>query len=198
MDIKADIERVRSLMNTLQNWDAIVEEKRLDAIWGHSCGIDNIKVQTTKKIDRMENAILDAQEMEERRGAIFAQYWEEKEAVMQIIEQYAKIDDLTTLHRYVIGCELSQIPLTGKQKNPQNAVNSAMKRLQATIDREEEIARQSQAVQNLIRGGEKKCKHCETGFIKYKKEEADRFIFVCTGCGRRLKADKIGAQAKGA
>lgn len=29
-------------------------------------------------------------------------------------------------------------------------------------------------------------------------EEADRFIFVCTGCGRRLKADKIGTQAKGA
>ena len=194
MDIKACIERVRNYMDTLQNWDLIVKEKRLDAIWGHGCGFNDMKVQTTKQYDRMENAIIEAQELEERRRKIVEQYWEEKEALKQIIEQYARIEDITTLYMYAIGTALSEIPLIGKQENPQKCVDAAIKRLQKTIDREEEIARQPKTVQALIRGGKKQCKYCGTGFIKYKKEEKDRFIFICTGCGKKLKADKIGAK----
>lgn len=194
MDIKSDIEKVRSLVKTLQNWDSIVKEKQLDAIWGHSSGFDSTKVQTYRIIDRMESAIIEMQEYEERREAIIERYWNERNALMQIIEKYAGVEDMTILHRYVIGCELSEIPLKGKQNNPKNVVNGAIKRLQKKIEFEEEIERQPETVQKLIRGEKKKCKYCETGFIKYKKEEADRFIFVCDGCGKRLKVDKIGTQ----
>ena len=196
MDIKEDIEKVRSLIRALQDLDLLLKEKQSDAMLGHNFGMDNTKVQTTLKTDRMENAIIESQELEERRQELFLQYWDEKEAVMRIIEQYAKTDDIVPLHRYLIGCDLSQIPLKDNQKKPQTVVNGAIKRLQATIDREEEIARQPEAVQELIRGGKKKCKRCETGFIKFKKEEADRFVFACTGCGRKLKADKLSQSLK--
>lgn len=190
MDIKADIERVRDLMETLQNWDVLIKEKRFDAIWGHGYGFDSIKVQTTKKNDRIEKAIIDVQKLEERKEAIINQYWTEKERVMRIIERYAKTKDLTPLHRYLIGFELEQIPLTGKQKDPKTVVNAAIKRLQATIDREEQIAKQPQAVQSLIRGNKTKCKLCKTGFIYYRREEADKYIFICDGCGKKYKAKK--------
>lgn len=196
MNIQASAEQARNLLDTLTNWDMILQEKRLDAIWGHGCGMDEVKVQTTRKADRMENAIIELQELEERRKAIFEQYWNIKETILGIAEKYARKGDYITINRYVMGCDLSQIPLTGKYKNPQTIVNAAIKRLQAALDLEEEIARQPQAVRFMIQGGTKKCGKCDAGFIKYKEEAKDKFIFECTGCGRRLKADKIKERTK--
>lgn len=190
MDIRTSIERVRGMAETLQNWDEIIKEKRLDAIYGRSFGYDEIKVQNPKKNDRMIKAIISVQEAEERKEKIIEQYWKEREALLRIIEKHAKAEDITPLYRYSIGFELSQIPLTGRQKNPRNAVDGAIKRLQKVLNAEDEIKRQPEAVQNLIRGGKKKCKCCEDGFIKYKREEPDKFIFVCDGCRRKYKAEK--------
>lgn len=190
MDIRAKIERVRSLAETLQNWDAIIKDKRLDAIYGRRFGFDEIKVQHQPKKDRMLKAIIDVQEAEERKQMIVDRYWSEKQETMAIIEKFAKVDDLTPLHRYLIGFELEQIPLTGRQKNPKAVIDGAIKRLQKVLNTEEEITKQPQAVQNLIRGGKKKCKCCKEGFIYYKKEEADKFLFACDCCNKMYKAQK--------
>ena len=192
MDVRADIERVRSLAIMLQNWGDNVNEKRLDAMWGYRFGMGDTKVQTSLKIDRMENAIIDMHEMGERMAAVFAQYLDEQIEFNKIINQYAEASDITILYRYSAGCDLSEIPLKGKQKNPKNVVNGAIRRLQATVDREEEVAKQPEAVQKLIHGSRVKCKHCLTGYWYFESEDPKKYFFRCDGCGKRMKADKIG------
>lgn len=190
MDIRARIERARNLMYTVENWDAIVEEKRRVAAWGSGRRNDVAKVQTTLKHDRLEDAVLDVNALESHREKLFAQYWQEKEEITEIIMRCAPVNDWKILNRYLLGCELSEIPLTGKQKNPEKVIDKTVEKLQKSIDREEEIARLSEGVRKLIEGGRRKCKHCETGFVRFEKEDAEKFIFLCDGCGRRTKADK--------
>jgi hypothetical protein len=190
MYIVSKIENTRELAETLQNWDVIIKEKRLDAIYGRHFGFDQIKVQNARNKDRMTKALIEVQEAEERRERISNLYWNERNEVLRIIEKHANDNDATLLYRYAIGCELSQIPLKKGQKHPGNVVKGAMKRLQAAIDHEEKTLKQRQAVMNLIRGKKARCKHCSTGLICYKGEEANNYIFMCEGCGKKYKAKK--------
>lgn len=190
MNIKANIERVRTLAETLQNWDEIIKQKRSDAVYCRKFGFEDIKVNTNKISDRILKGIIDIEEAEGRKEKVFEKYCNEKKTMTQIIEKYAKVEDITILYRYLLGVDLSQIPLTGRQKNPAQAIAGAIKRLQAVVNAEEEINKQPTAIQNLIKGGKKKCKHCDEGFIYYKSEDLDKFIFVCDGCGKKYKAIK--------
>ena len=190
MDIKEKIERVRNLMYTVENWDLIIEEKRRFAAWGNGRRCDAAKVQTTPRHDRLESVVLDVQDMEGYREKLFSQCWEEKEKVMAYVTRCAPVEDWKIIHRYMMGCNLSEIPLKGKQKNPMKVIEKAIERLQAGIDREEIIAQLPKGVQKLIEGEKRQCKHCGTGFVAFEKEDTERFIFVCDGCGRRTNADK--------
>lgn len=189
MDIRADIERVRNLNYTLQNWESIVKAEKSIAIYGRGFDYFDIKVKSTPKNDRMEKAILNAMESEHHWQKLFDLYWKERTAAVKLIERYSNANDQTILHRYLTGCSLSEIPLKGKQKNPQNIVNSAIKRLQIAIDRDK-AAKRAEAVQRLVDGEKGKCKFCN-GSISYRGEESKKLVFVCEGCGKKFKTDKL-------
>ncbi len=191
MDIKAKIEELRHLMYMWQNWETIVQEKRREAVWGKGHALDDIKVQTAPKIDRMEDVILDVAELDKRYQEIFDRAWKCKDEMDRIIEEHAEPGDITTLCLYSFGANLEEMPRIRDEKNPMREVEKAIKRLQANIDREEEIARQPKGVRCLIRGEKRKCKKCEGGFVSFVKEEKDRFLFKCDTCGHRTKADKL-------
>ena len=174
MDIRAKIEEIRSLMYTLENWDELLQEKRRAAAWGSGRGYDAAKVQTTRKHDRLENAVLNVDELERHRSKLFSRYWDEIDEAMKLIEQHSPVDDWGVLHKYMLGRELSEIPLKGKQTNPRKVLDRAITRLQAALDREEMIARFSEGVRKLIEGGERKCKHCESGIVRLEKEEKEK------------------------
>lgn len=196
MNIKIDIEKARKHFMSYKNWNDVVKEQELNAMWGCHYGNQEIKVQTTKQHDKMENTIIELQDLEEERHELFEIFWSEKRRLDEIIYKYAKCDDYIILSKYVMGCDLEEIPLKGKQNNPKNVVNGAIKRLQKNIDFEEEVAMQPKHIQEIIKGKDRKCSKCENGFISYQKEEVDRFIFQCSGCKRRLRANKIGGQQK--
>jgi hypothetical protein len=187
---KTKIERVRELAETLQNWNEIIKEKRFYAIYGRKFGFEDVKVQNTKDGNRIVNALIDVQEAEEKKEIIFQNYWKERTETLQIIEKFAKAEDIGILYRYLIGAELSEIPLTERQKHPRKVIDGAINRLQKVLNAEETIERQSQGVQNLLKGGKKKCKCCKMGFVYYTKEETDKFIFECDNCKKKYKIIK--------
>lgn len=189
MDIKPDIERVRNLNFALQDWESITKEAKSIAIYGRGFDKFDIKVKSTPKIDRMENAIINAIEAEQYWKQVFDLYFSEKDRIMSIVYRLATAEDSRLLHKYMIGCSLFEIPLKGKQKDPKNVVNGAIRRLQTAIDREEE-AKRADTVRRLINGEKKTCKFCN-GLISYKGEESKKLVFVCEGCGKKFKTDKL-------
>lgn len=196
MDVRRKIEYVRSFIYTVENWEALVEEKRRVAVWGNGRSSDAVKVQATPILDRLEIAVLNVQELEEHKTELFTQYWQEKEEIMEIISRCAPVEDWTVLHRYMIGVNISDIPLRGKQKDPVKVVRRAIESLQKRVDREEMIMQLPKGVQKLIEGEKRQCKYCGIGLVSFEKEDAEKFIFVCDGCGKRTKADKMPKERK--
>lgn len=135
MDIKAEIEAVRSQINRLKHWDEIVEEEMHNAMWGHGRSFDDVKVQTSQRPDKMEDAIIKAQELAAQREKIICNCWDKQKEIARIIEQYAGLNDMTVLHRYLMGFDVEQLPLKAYPENAQRAVNRAIQRLQESIDK---------------------------------------------------------------
>lgn len=135
VNIIEEIEAVRTLITTLRNWDRLIEEKRQNAMWGTGFYFDEIKVKTTPKQDKIENAVISIEELEAQKADLIEQYLEAKESVMQTIEAHASTADRSIIHQYLCGFELSEMRLE-RGKNAKNVLDRVLKRLQATIEKE--------------------------------------------------------------
>lgn len=183
MNIIEKFKKLCEISITLMNWDNIIKEKENIAIYGNRSGYDEIKVQTSLKVDRLENAVIALDEEMEQWRKLFNVCSTLSEELESLIEKYsANTDDYIKLLDYKTRC------LKG---NSRAMPKAALKRIQNAIDFGEQVAKQPKAVQKLLRGEKCKCKHCENGYIEYVLETPERFIFQCTDCNYRAKSDKI-------
>ena len=191
MDFKNRIEELRCNMQILKCKDDEISEARLEAMFKKSHGYEDIKVQTTRNIDNMENNLIKAQELQEYKKMLANKCWTDSKIITKIIDTHAKTNDMQSLYMYMLGHEVEDIPLCSGSKNPYKAIDKAIKGIQVKLNFEQEIEKQPPVIQELIRGNKKKCRFCSVGKIAYKKAEADRFIFACNKCKKMFKADRL-------
>lgn len=185
MNISRRIEKQRRIMQTLKNWDAYIQDEREKAIYGTGRSFDDIKVQTTKQHDRLENAILDLQELEEKRIDMLNEYYNNVSEITDIVFEYARtMNQAQEVLNYMRGDQADN-----------TKIKKALEHIQHQIDILPEAELHKPAIKNMIMGKEETCPKCGRT-VKLKEEKEDCFLFKCRGCKTIFRAMRKLAYTK--